>query len=74
MKMKKKPRYLRPRGSGKSTHDLIGWALLNLSYSEYRRGVIERGIAKPCGPLRFYRAKLRRWWIVKQIEWRISHE
>ena len=70
--VKKRKMYVGARGSGKSTINMRQAAVDQPSYTFYREFITLLG-GKPRSWLWFKFQRLRRWWIVKQIEWRIKH-
>ena len=70
--VKKRKMYVRARGSGKSTINMRQAAVEQPSYTFYCEFITLLG-GKPRSWLWFKFQRLRRWWIVKQIEWRIKH-
>ena len=70
--VKKRKMYLFARGNGKPTNSMPGAAGDQPSYTYYREFITLLG-GKPRSWLWFKFTRLRRWWIIKQIEWRINH-
>ena len=70
--VKKRKMYVGARGSGKSTINMRQAAVEQPSYTFYCEFITLLG-GKPRSWLWFKFQRLRRWWIVKQIEWRIKH-
>ena len=70
--VKKQKMYLGARGNGKSTIRMQQAAVDQPSYTYYREVVTLLG-GKPRSWFWFKFTRLRRWWIIKQIEWRINH-
>ena len=70
--VKKRKMYVGARGSGKSTINMRQAAVDQPSYTFYCEFITLLG-GKPRSWLWFKFQRLRRWWIVKQIEWRIKH-
>ena len=70
--VKKRKMYLGARGNGKSTISMQQAAIDQPSYTFYCEFRTLLG-GKPRSWFSFKLALLRRWWIIKQIEWRINH-
>ena len=70
--VKKRKMYVGARGTGKSTINMRQAAVDQPSYTFYCEFITLLG-GKPRSWLWFKFQRLRRWWIVKQIEWRIKH-
>lgn len=70
--VKKRKMYLGARGNGKSTISMQRAAVDQPSYTYYREFITLLG-GKPRSWFWFKFTRLRRWWIIKQIEWRINH-
>ena len=70
--VKKRKMYVGARGSGKSTINMRQAAVDQPSYTFYCEFITLLG-GKHRSWLWFKFQRLRRWWIVKQIEWRIKH-
>lgn len=70
--VKKRKMYLGARGNGKSTINMQQAAIDQPSYTFYRELITLLG-GKPRSWFWFKFARLRRRWIIKQIEWRVNH-
>ena len=70
--VKKRKMYVGARGNGKSTINMQQAAIDQPSYTFYRELITLLG-GKPRSWFWFKFARLRRWWIIKQIEWRVNH-
>lgn len=70
--VKKRKIYVGARGNGKSTINMQQAAIDQPSYTFYRELITLLG-GKPRSRFWFKFARLRRWWIIKQIEWRVNH-
>lgn len=70
--VKKRKIYVGARGNGKSTINMQQAAIDQPSYTFYRELITLLG-GKPRSWFWFKFARLRRWWIIKQIEWRVNH-
>lgn len=70
--VKKRKMYVVGRGNGKSTFDLQRAIVGQPSYTAYCEYVKYFG-GSPRSWLWFQLARLRQWWLMKRIEWRINH-
>ena len=70
--VKKRKMYLGARGNGKSMISMQRAAVDQPSYTFYREAITLLG-GKPRSWFWFKFQRLRLWWVVKQIEWRVNH-